>query len=289
MATVAVLLEAHEDHPVYPHLDRMICAWRKAESRTRAECGLDPIEIRYPSCFEPRRGGSVRQHRSGDFVREPDSDNTSRNPSRRRQTLQQARDEAAKRGERIRLESYNQRPADQTDEEFAEFIEAESQRNLYENEHLPFHNYQFLIDSRTEYYHRYHGTTTIPPCFGPMPDDSHYDTNHWRIMKDPIRINQRQIDELERLLRERIAPLGSVHKECQPDTAGNTDTGTRSSISVARPMQEEDGEHDTVFCWCPQWPSKWPEDRAWCDLADELGDRYVMLDKPYNYAGSYLD
>jgi hypothetical protein len=76
--------------------------------------------------------------------------------------------------ERILLDPENFRPADRSDEEWAEWIEAysanargeasEGQRKLLEGIFWSFHNYQFLIDVRTEYYFRYSGTSTVPPC-----------------------------------------------------------------------------------------------------------------------------
>ena len=264
MATVAVFLEAHDDWPPYPHLDRMICQWRKAEAKTRKECGLEPIENSYPSCFEP----DLQESRMRD----------------RRRTVEDALREAASEGRRIVLEDINYRPADMTEEEFASFIQDYSDRSLIENEHVSFHNYQFLIDCKTEYYHRYHGTQTIPPCYGPLTYNSHENTNHWRIMKDPIRIAKRQIVELERLLKERIAPPDAVHNACQSDTAGVYDpTTSNSTISVARPLQANDQEHNPTFCWCPIWASHWAEDRAWCALNDQMGTEYVLNEHPYNY------
>lgn len=263
MATVSVLLDAHEDWAPYPHLDRMICEWRKAEAKTRQECGLDPIATSYPGCFDTQEQNSGRKTR--------------------RRTVEEAVKFAASKKERVVLEDVNYRAADQTDEEFAAFIQDYSDRNLIENDHLIFHNYQFLIDCKTEYYHRYHGTQTIPPCYGSLVVDSHENTNHWRVMKDPIRIAQRQIIELERLLKERIAPLDAVHNACKPDTAGTDDLSGNATISVARPLQDRDGEHNSVFCWCPIWPSKWPGDKAWCAMNDQLGAEYVLLNHPYNW------
>jgi hypothetical protein len=210
MATISVFLDAQEDWPPYPHSDRMICQWRKAEAKTRSECGLDPIETPYPGCF-------------------PSSSQSGRKT--RRRTMEQAYKEASKKGEPVILEEFNYRPADQTDEEFAAFIDEYSKRDLIEQDFLSFHNYQFLIDCKTEYYHRYQGTRTIPPCFGPLVLDSHENANHWRVMKDPIRVAPHQIKELERLLSERIAPTDAVHNACQPDTAGAADPTGTASIS----------------------------------------------------------
>jgi carbonic anhydrase len=80
---------------------------------------------------------------------------------------------------------------------------------------LSFHNYQFLIDVRTEYYFRYSGTSTVPPCYGPFTAGSRGNTNHWRVLKDPIRVHPRQISEMERLLRERIAPKNDNSTACR--------------------------------------------------------------------------
>ena len=42
-----------------------------------------------------------------------------------------------------------------------------------------------------------------------------WDTVHWRLMKDPIRVHKRQIDDLYRLLAWRLNP-----DTCKVDTAG---------------------------------------------------------------------
>lgn len=146
--------------------------------------------------------------------------------------------------DRIVLDPENFRPADRTDEEWAAWIEAysahdrgvatEQQRYLLEKEVIPFHNYQFLIDVKTEYYFRYSGTQTVPPCYGPFTRASRGNTNHWRVMKDPIRVHPRQIAEMERLLKERIAPPDDKHNACENDTAGKVDED--GHISVARPL-----------------------------------------------------
>jgi hypothetical protein len=264
MATVSVFLEASDDYPPYEHLDRMICQWRKAEASTRNQCGLDPVETSYPVCFD-------------------ESEPSSR---KRRVTIDQAL-----RGHEgpVYLEDINYRPSDTTEEEYAQWIQdySEGKRGLMEEDHLNFHNYQFMIDCKTEYYHRYQGQMTIPPCYAkPSTLDIYRRTNHWRVMKDPVRIHTRQAEEMNRLLRERIAEPDDVHKPCQPDTAAFVDFD--GNVSVARPLQETNTNiHDPVFCWCPIWPSKWPEDREWCQLAKDFGDAHVLYDKPYNFEGTF--
>jgi hypothetical protein len=39
---VAIFLQDYEDAESWPYLDKLICAWRKKEEETRAECGEDP-------------------------------------------------------------------------------------------------------------------------------------------------------------------------------------------------------------------------------------------------------
>ena len=80
-------------------------------------------------------------------------------------------------------------------------------------------------------------------------------------MKDPIRIQKSQLLELERLIRERIAPPDDPVMPCQPDTAAEVSPEGR--VNVARPLQYMVVEaHHPTFCECKDWPSKWPEDRA---------------------------
>jgi len=272
MATMSVLLQAEEHYPSYPHLDRMICQWREVEARTRSQCNLDPIPDPYPGCFRPLNTTARRTR---------EEDTTSRRTSFSDYMKYHHGDGP------LYMDKENFRPTI-TDEEFEEFIEEQSKRDLYEQSHYPFHSYQFLIDSRTEYYFRYHGTTSIPPCYGTVPDvwgelDGHQDTNHWRVMKDPIRISMRQKNEMERLLRERIAPPDDRHNPCQADTAAAVDD--EGHVSVARPLQAQDPSHMARFCACGFWTSKWPEDRAWCEIGKEKGDQHLFYDRPYNYEG----
>lgn len=97
-------------------------------------------------------------------------------------------------------------------------------------------------------------------------------------MKDPIRVSSRQILELHRLIKERIAPADSPVRACRPDTAAKNDPNDSRKISVARPLQSTHKVHYTVFCEC-QWRSKFTEEQQWCQL-----DRNTRLfQQPYNY------
>jgi hypothetical protein len=110
-----------------------------------------------------------------------------------------------------------------------------------------------------------------PPCF---------ETVHYRVMKDPIRIHPVQLAELERLLAWRIAPKGSTNNECQLDTAGRDRPGSNgNAVDLNRPLQEYSNIHRKVFCECKDWNSKWKEDQDWCKLNRDTR----FYERPYNY------
>lgn len=128
------------------------------------------------------------------------------------------------------------------------------------------------------YYFRYQGTATIPPCYGNDTFGTRRGVNHWRVLKDPIRIHPRQLEELERLIRERIAPPDDPVNPCQPDTAAKVSEDGR--VNTARPlMYRNTAANAKTFCECKDWESKWPEDRQWC-LSD-INERFYA--KPYNF------
>mmetsp|Transcript_23614 Transcript_23614/g.54965 ORF Transcript_23614/g.54965 Transcript_23614/m.54965 type:complete len:103 (-) Transcript_23614:159-467(-) len=97
-------------------------------------------------------------------------------------------------------------------------------------------------------------------------------------MKDPIKIHARQLEEMQRLLRERIAPVTDPLVPCQQDTAAVI--YPNNYVSVARPLQQTHRTHFKTFCECKDWTSKWPEDRAWCLISDTQTRFY---DHPYNF------
>jgi hypothetical protein len=148
--------------------------------------------------------------------------------------------------------------------------EERERRRLVNYEDVEYWPYEWLMKVKTEYYFRYEGTQAVPPC---------KDQVHWRVMKDPIPVAQRQIDELQRLMGERIAPAGSRHNECDPDHAGKLREGTTNKFDFARPVQSFHKLHRKVFCECKDWKSKFPEDRGWCDR--NIFDRFY--NHPYNF------
>lgn len=148
-------------------------------------------------------------------------------------------------------------------------------RRLVNYEDVEYSPYEWLVKVETEYYYRYEGTQAVPPC---------KDQVHWRIMKDPIRVARRQIEELERLQMERIAPEGSRFRECKTDHAGarrRDVNGTRveGKYDFARPVQAYHKLHRKVFCECKDWKSKFPADRAWCNR--NIFNRFYEF--PYNF------
>jgi hypothetical protein len=139
---------------------------------------------------------------------------------------------------------------------------------------VPYSPYEWMREVKTEYYYRYEGTQMVPPCF---------ETVHWRVMKDPIRIHPDQLVELERLLAWRIAPKGSEFNECDRDTAGRERPESNgNAVDLNRPLQSYSNIHRKVFCECNDWDSKWKEDRDWCEL--DADTRFY--EQPYNYATS---
>jgi hypothetical protein len=111
---------------------------------------------------------------------------------------------------------------------------------------------------------------TVPPC---------KDQAHFRLMKDPILVARSQIDELERLLTERIAPKDSKFKACDPDHAGAPRKGTSDKYDFVRPIQQPHKLHRMEFCECKDWKSLFEEDKAWCKLG--IGERFFA--HPYNF------
>mmetsp|Transcript_3904 Transcript_3904/g.6921 ORF Transcript_3904/g.6921 Transcript_3904/m.6921 type:complete len:439 (-) Transcript_3904:46-1362(-) len=155
----------------------------------------------------------------------------------------------------------------------------EKYRNLIMGDENEWFNYWPMIGVRTEYYYRYQGTSTTPPCYGADQFGTRRGVNHWRVLKDPIRIHPRQLFELERLIRERIAPPDDPVNPCQPDTAADVDSNGK--VNTARPlMYHSPRAHAKTFCECKDWESKWPEDRAWCEMQD-INERFY--EQPYNF------
>jgi len=149
------------------------------------------------------------------------------------------------------------------------FQRRELQTPVMENyEDVHWWPYEWLLKVGTEYYYRYEGSMTVPPC---------YTVNHWRVMKDPIRVAKHQITELERLLAWRI------NGKCKADTAGKEREGNPDAVDVNRPLQELQKGHRMVFCECQDWPSKFPQERQWCQKWQKRDPELRLFENPYNW------
>jgi hypothetical protein len=287
MGTVSVFMDAHEDAVPYEDLERLICQWRYKEERTRAACGLPPITTEYPGCFPIVRETSkllrrmdetpTKKHRQF-FTAQDVLFHNERQRFANNQTLMS-----------IQMGEENWSPPE--DKDWDAWILEQSlkkptpqHRQLIDYAHLPWFNYFLMVGARTEYYFRYEGTQTIPPCYGPYTSDSRTNTNHWRVLKDPIRVHPRQIKEMERLIATRIAgPTEDSEFACKADTAAKVQDDANDNIEKVftnRPVQEYNRRHFKTFCECKDWKSKWPDDWAWCDIPT-FQERFY--DKPYNY------
>jgi carbonic anhydrase len=314
LGTVSMFLEAYDDAAPYRYLDKVLCQWRRAEHETRTACGLDPIPGSYPGCFPYQNGRNLRKTAQ----KEKTAKNSQFQTVQDLILAHDHREKQLNKGmnvselPKLQMDSENWDPAEKTEEEWAEYIAKESAqfkrdeelwkelhqefngdaakahdefhnrgRNLLEGDEIEWFNYWPMLGVRTEYYYRYSGSQTIPPCYGNFDPDSRKGTLHWRVMKDPVRIHPRQLTEMKRLIAERVAPPNDPVMACQPDTAAKVSTDGRAhDVDTARPLQYFHPIHFKVFCECKDWPSKWPEDREWCDIED-INERFYTT--PYNF------
>mmetsp|Transcript_18166 Transcript_18166/g.41859 ORF Transcript_18166/g.41859 Transcript_18166/m.41859 type:complete len:590 (-) Transcript_18166:1488-3257(-) len=319
MGTVSVFLKAYDDAAPYRYLDKVICQWRRKEFEVRKECNLPLVAPTYPGCFPINKSGRNLRHRK----RKDSETNFRRHPKGFRTVHDVILYNDNKRSSlnhtdvEIYMDDSNWDPSDDTidwdvfvedqskrmnDEEqlYQEMMEMENDKNhksynqtlhdeyrrkLLNYDEIAWFNYWPMLGVRTEYYFRYSGTQTIPPCYGDFDGSSRKGTNHWRVMKDPIRIHPRQLVELRRLIAERIAPSDDPVMPCSPDTAAKVqrdpeDPSKILDVNTARPLQEWDRVHFKTFCECKDWDSKWPEDRKWCKIED-MNERF--FEKKYNF------
>jgi hypothetical protein len=201
MATVSVFMQAYEDAAPYRYLDKLICQWRRKEYEIRTECGLEPIETSYPGCFPYKR--NLRRNMS------EDKKSTKKTTFQTAQDVilhnDQHRDLSNHSNVKIFMEEDNWAPADEKDwdawiidqskkmQEEEELyhrlrnmehegshteILHEQFRKLLEYDEIEWFNYWPMLGVRTEYYFRYSGSQTIPPCYGNFQDDNRSETNH---------------------------------------------------------------------------------------------------------------
>lgn len=299
MSAVTFFLSAYDNAPDYDFLNRLICQWRKVEEATRRKCNIPSVMDEYPGCFFYKRGFGNQTSPYADQTGGYRHLRTHQDKAQKALSAQdiilhnhaQAQNEESIKPKTIRMSDKNFEPQDPTFD-WEAFIQSQYEqehhrqrrRHLINYEHVgPWFNYFPMIGVKTEYYFRYGGTQTIPPCYGKFqPGSARNNTNNWRVMKDPIRVSHRQIDELNRLLRDRISPYDDPVRPCQPDTAAKK-TGTGAKVSVARPVQGTTKAHSMVFCECENWGSKWNEDRTWCK---EQNKTHRFFEHPYNFAST---
>lgn len=149
--------------------------------------------------------------------------------------------------------------------------EEHGHRRLVNYDNVKWSDYAWMREVGTEYYFRYEGSQAVPPC---------YEKAHYRVMKDYIRVHPSQIEELERLIAQRIAPKNSEKRSCRPDTAGKArGRSNGKAVDVNRPLQSTTEKHKNTFCECKDWKSKFGSDREWC----EMSTRKRFYDQPYNF------
>ena len=281
MAAVSVFLEEVDDSPDNDVLNRIICQWRESEEEIREVCGLASVKTHYPGCYYYTREADARRLRkekaSGGVGPKSAADLILGNRLKRysqKTILLDHNDDDDDDSVLFDWDAFIKSYLEASDDESPKI------RHLMDYDHVgPWFNYFPMLDVRTEYYYRYSGSQTVPPCYGEwFVGNDRRQTNHWRVMKDPIRVSRRQIDEMHRLLRERIAPFDDPVRPCQPDTAAKRFPNS-TRVSVARPIQSTRGVHFKVFCECADWTSKFPEDQKWCEM-DKL-DRFYR--HPYNF------
>lgn len=173
----------------------------------------------------------------------------------------------------VRSENFGEKGNKDEDAYFAEmhteFQRRQLQTPMMENyDDVYWWPYEWLLKVGTEYYFRYEGSMTVPPC---------YTVNHWRVMKDPIRVAEHQIRELERIMAWRI------NADCDASTAGKPREDNPDAVDVNRPLQELEKGHRLVFCECQDWPSKFPQDREWCNKWQTREPDIRLFENPYNW------
>lgn len=316
MGTVSMFLQAYDDAPPWRELDQVICLWRRNEYETRKACGLPQVNGSYPGCFSLEHRRNMIRHKNPSTAETPTGKQSfqtvhdwilAKDRHEYDHVVDSTSSTTSKEFPKLEMDDVNWEDPEMTNEEWEDFINAQSNRfhdeeNLWKElrrefnstirAHEEFHerhrqllggaemewfNYFAMIGVRTEYYYRYSGSQTIPPCYGSFVGSSRRQTNHWRVMKDPIRIHPRQLKEMQRLLAERIAPTNDPVNACKPDTAAKVEGG---KVIAARPVQYTHQAHYKVFCECKDWPSKWPEDREWCQISD-INERFY--ENPYNF------
>jgi hypothetical protein len=207
MGTVSVFMQAYDDAPPYRYLDKIICQWRRKEWEVRKECGLGPIETSYPGCFPYHKRNLRTKHSEDNEAPKPTKAKKSRFQTAHDVILHndQHRGHSNHSDVKIFMEDINWDPAEEKDwdafiaeqsakmrqeEDFYHRMRTmehggnhsdvihEQFRKLLEYDEIEWFNYWPMLGVRTEYYFRYSGSQTIPPCYGNFVENSREGTNH---------------------------------------------------------------------------------------------------------------
>ncbi|KAL3930916.1 MAG: hypothetical protein SGARI_004343 [Bacillariaceae sp.] len=250
MGTISVFLQSFDDAPPNKHLDMLICEWRRKERDVLLGCPPTTADLKsipdYPGCDDD--GDNTRRN----LRRTRHAETTNSNTSHRGfQTVHEVllhnnfyRDSPNHTDVKVVMDPNNFEQADTKDWE--EFIQSHSRRMKAE-EAL----YKDLVNGRVNTPTKEtFGSGTIPPCYGKNEQGKRTGVNHWRVMKDPARINPIQLTELQRLIAERVAPSTDPIAPCQRDTAAKV--GPQGDVSTARPLQQfnEKGHKMTFLNRC---------------------------------------
>jgi carbonic anhydrase len=320
IGAISIFIDAYDDADDWDMLNKAICAWREGEEKNRRSCGLPSVKEAYPGCYYYNRDGSspttnttwgtnTTSTTSVQGVRRGQSHVTEEEvykPARSALDLllenhmMMSTGNATYEPKRLQIDPENLESADDFDWDSFIYQEIEREdsykrikqegkveseqdsRNLMNYASLGWYNYFPMTAVRTEYYYRYSGSQTMPPCYGKFETNSakRANTLGWRVMKDPIRVSHRQINEMHRLIKNRIAPKDSLRNSCKPDTgAAPHPDGDPDKIWVARPLQANENAHWGVFCEC-LWRSHFWEDKDWCKI-DDQNTKY--FEHPYNF------
>ena len=103
-----------------------------------------------------------------------------------------------------------------------------------------------------------------------MPEPPCFEGVHWRVLKEPIKVSNKQLQAIHRLLKERIDPV-----TCKKETAAEPRGRSGEKVGVNRPIQTTTAKHKAVYCECLDWDPNGEADQAHCALT--LEDRGAFI------------
>jgi hypothetical protein len=180
MGTVSVFLQNYGKKE-WDTLNDIICAWREAEEKNRAACGLPSVTTRYSGCPDYRRRGRRLRNYNNETVSTTDEYDWTEIPPVPQRPLS-AHDVIVENflhtvngntthvPKRLLVEKHNV-PADNEalfDQDATHFEQSQFMNSGNTSRRLAasrWYNYFPLPACKTEYYHRYSGTQTVRNSF----------------------------------------------------------------------------------------------------------------------------